>query len=113
MQQGNVRGQESPEASDIVGNQSKGIPDNSPLEEVNQLVLYGNEDPYNGLRMQDQRTDVAPTFAARVVQESDGDAQNVETYGLDSNTMQVKNSDEKIDYFRSPITSNYIFTSVF
>ncbi|KAI7728869.1 hypothetical protein M8C21_029784 [Ambrosia artemisiifolia] len=60
-----------------------GISDNSPLEESNQLNIHGNED---------QRTDVPQNFSARGVHESDGDAQNLETNGLDSNAMQ---SDEK------------------
>ncbi|KAK9055803.1 hypothetical protein SSX86_026888 [Deinandra increscens subsp. villosa] len=69
------------ESPDVCGN--KGISDNSPLEEANQLNLTGNED---------QRTDVAQTLTPRVVHESEGDAQNVETNVLDSNTMQ---SEEK------------------
>lgn len=79
----NGKGQESPEAFGVGANQNKGISDNLPVEELNQLNLKGNED---------QRTDVAQTFAARGLHESDGDAQNVETNGLDSNTMQ---SEEK------------------
>ncbi|XP_076883692.1 nodulin homeobox-like [Bidens hawaiensis] len=74
----NGRGQESPDAC---GN--KGLYDNTPLEEANQLNIHGNED---------QRTDVPQIFHARGVHESDGDAQNVETNGLDPNTMR---SDEK------------------
>ncbi|XP_076889034.1 nodulin homeobox-like [Bidens hawaiensis] len=71
-------GQESPDAC---GN--KGLYDNSPLEEANQLNIHGNEN---------QRTDVPQIYNARGVHESDGDAQNVETNGLDPNTMR---SDEK------------------
>ncbi|KAI3800970.1 hypothetical protein L1987_29070 [Smallanthus sonchifolius] len=71
----------SQESPDACGN--KGISDTSPLEEANQLNFTGNED---------QRTDVAQTLTPRGVHESEGDAQNVETNVLDSNTMQ---SEEK------------------
>ncbi|KAL8236255.1 hypothetical protein R6Q59_017336 [Mikania micrantha] len=67
--------------SEACGN--KGISDNSPLEEANQLNLTGNED---------HRTDVAQTITPRGVHESEGDAQIVETSVVDSNTMQ---SEEK------------------
>ncbi|KAI7757820.1 hypothetical protein M8C21_027179 [Ambrosia artemisiifolia] len=74
----NGTGQES---SDACGN--KGISENSPLEEANQLNITGNED---------LRTDLAPTLTPRDVHETEGDAQNVETTVLDSNTVQ---SEEK------------------
>ncbi|KAI3773109.1 hypothetical protein L6452_04308 [Arctium lappa] len=92
VKEGNGRGPGSPDAGGRGGNQNKGMSVDSALEEVNQLNLNGNEDPSNGLPRQDQRTDVAQNFAARGAHESDGDAQNVETNGLESSIMQ---SEEK------------------
>lgn len=60
---------------------------------MNKLNLNGNEDLSNETPMQNQRTDVAEAVAATGVHEGVGVAQNVETPGLDSITMQqVKNS---------------------
>lgn len=89
-QEGNGKDPDSPDAGGRGGNQNKGISIDSALEQVNKLNLNGNEDTSNGLPRQDQTTDVAQNFATRGVQESDGDAQNVETNGLESSIMQVK-----------------------
>nr|XP_043621676.1 nodulin homeobox [Erigeron canadensis] len=88
----NGGGQESPDASGKGGNQNEGITDHSHLEEINQLNLNGNEDPANGLPMHDQRTDVAQTVPGGVL-ETNGDAQNGVTNGLDLTTTQQ--SEEK------------------
>lgn len=53
------------------------------MEELNQL----NIDPSNVLVRQEHRIDLPQSFSARVFHESEGDAQNIETNGLDSNAM--------------------------
>ena len=94
MREADVKVQESLDAYDRDGDQIKGISLILPLEGVNTLTLNGNEGPSNGLQIQEQRTESAQAYTVRAVNESEADAQNCETSGLDSNTMQVKKSPE-------------------
>ena len=91
MREADVKVQESLDAYDRDGDQNKGISIILPLEGVNTLTLNGNEGPSNGLQIQEQRTEAAQTYTVRAVHESEAD---VDTSGLDSNTMQVKKSPE-------------------
>ncbi|CAI9261763.1 unnamed protein product [Lactuca saligna] len=79
-EEGNVGNQGSPNPH---GNENKGVSDNSVVEELNQL----NIDPSNALVRQEHRIDLPQSFNARVFHESEGDGQNIETNGLDSNGM--------------------------
>ncbi|KVI12443.1 hypothetical protein Ccrd_009123 [Cynara cardunculus var. scolymus] len=105
VKEGNGRGPDSPDAGSRGGNHNKGMSVDSALEEGNQLNLNGNEDPSNSLPRQDQRTDVAQNFATRGVHESDENAQNVETNGLEflqqSNDHIRVAEDERIENVQS------------
>ncbi|GJY50305.1 nodulin homeobox isoform X1 [Tanacetum coccineum] len=104
-----VKVQESPDAHDRDGDQNKGISIILPLEEVKTLTLNGNEGPSNGLQIHEQRTDAAQTYTVRAVHESEADAQNAETSGLDSNTMQ---SEDKLSRKRKRNIMNHIQISM-
>lgn len=106
VEEGNVGNQGSPDIHGRGGggNQNKGVSDDLTMEEVKQLNI-GNEDPSNNLFRQEQRTDLPQTFTARVVHESEENAQNIETNGLDSTSMQ---NEEKLLRKRKRNIMNYM-----
>ncbi|XP_071697080.1 nodulin homeobox-like [Rutidosis leptorrhynchoides] len=114
----NNEGQESQDALVIEGNQNEDKnedkTDNIPLEDMNTLNLNTNEGPSNETPMQDQRTSIVEAVPATGVHEGEGDALNIETHGLDSNstiTQQVQ-SDEKQVKKRKRNIMNYVQISM-
>lgn len=61
------------------------------MDQLHQLNSNG-ENRSNDVAREDRRTGVAESIAAKGVQESYKDAQNIETNGSDSPTIQLQNS---------------------
>ncbi|KAI3668223.1 hypothetical protein L6452_43300 [Arctium lappa] len=80
----------SPEGRDKSGNQD------AIVDQLHQLNFNG-ENRSNDVAIEDQRTGVAESSAAKGVQESDRDAQNIETNGPDSPTLRLKNSVDRMN----------------